>query len=62
LSGFIRVAKAMADEGSFEGFEGSISFAELNGFFREHLKKHIPVQISGLTNFSTLKTLGATHS
>jgi 2-methylisocitrate lyase-like PEP mutase family enzyme len=38
-SGFIRAAKAIAEKGSFEGFEGSISFAELNGFFREDLQK-----------------------
>jgi 2-methylisocitrate lyase-like PEP mutase family enzyme len=34
-SGFIRAAKAIAEEGSFTGFDGSIPFAELNGFFRE---------------------------
>ena len=38
-SGFIRAAKAIAQEGSFAGFDGSVSFAELNGFFRED---HIP--------------------
>ena len=38
-SGFIRAAKAIAAEGRFTGFEGSISFAELNGFFREDVKK-----------------------
>jgi 2-methylisocitrate lyase-like PEP mutase family enzyme len=34
-SGFIRAAKAIADEGSFAGFDGSVSYAELNGFFQE---------------------------
>jgi len=38
-SGFIRAAKAMAKHGSFEGFEGSVAFAELNDFFREDVKK-----------------------
>jgi 2-methylisocitrate lyase-like PEP mutase family enzyme len=38
-TGFIRAAKLMADEGSFAGFDGTISFAELNGFFREDLKE-----------------------
>jgi 2-methylisocitrate lyase-like PEP mutase family enzyme len=38
-TGFIRAAKAMAEEGSFAGFDGSVSFAELNGFFREDLKE-----------------------
>jgi 2-methylisocitrate lyase-like PEP mutase family enzyme len=38
-SGFIRAAKAMAEDGGFAGFDGSVSFAELNGFFRED---HIP--------------------
>ena len=38
-SGFIRAAKATAEEGSFAGFDGSVSFAELNEFFREDLKK-----------------------
>lgn len=34
---FIRAANALATEGSFAGFDGSVSFAELNGFFREDL-------------------------
>ena len=38
-TGFIRAAKAIAEEGSFGGFDGSVSFAELNGFFREDLKE-----------------------
>jgi 2-methylisocitrate lyase-like PEP mutase family enzyme len=38
-TGFIRAAKAMAEEGSFAGFDGSVAFAELNGFFREDLKE-----------------------
>jgi 2-methylisocitrate lyase-like PEP mutase family enzyme len=38
-TGFIRTAKAIAEEGSFSGFDGSVSFAELNGFFREDLKQ-----------------------
>jgi hypothetical protein len=29
----------MAEEGSFAGFDGSVAFAELNGFFREDLKE-----------------------
>ena len=37
-SAFIRAAKTIAEEGAFTGFDGSISFAELNGFFREDLK------------------------
>jgi 2-methylisocitrate lyase-like PEP mutase family enzyme len=37
--GFIRAAKAIAEEGSFAGFDASAPFAELNGFFREDLKK-----------------------
>jgi len=38
--GFIRAAKAIAEEGSFAGFDGCPPFAELNGFFREDFKKH----------------------
>lgn len=34
---FIRAANILAEEGSFAGFDGSVSFAELNGFFREDL-------------------------
>lgn len=34
---FIRAANILAEEGSFSGFDGSVSFAELNGFFREDL-------------------------
>ncbi len=37
-SGFIRAAKAIAEDGSFAGFDGSVSFAELNGFFRDDWK------------------------
>jgi 2-methylisocitrate lyase-like PEP mutase family enzyme len=33
-SGFIRAAKAIAEEGAFTGFDGSVPVAELNGFFR----------------------------
>src|SRR5258708_15760685 len=32
-SGFIRAARAIAEEGSFAGFEGSPPFSELNSFF-----------------------------
>jgi 2-methylisocitrate lyase-like PEP mutase family enzyme len=38
--GFIRAAKAIAEEGSFAGFDGCAPFAELNGYFREDVKKH----------------------
>ena len=37
-TGFIRAARGIAKDGSFGGFDGSVSFAELNGFFREDLK------------------------
>ena len=33
-TGFIRAAKAMAEKGSFEGFDGSVSATELNSFFQ----------------------------
>ena len=33
--GFIRAAKAIAEEGSFAGFDDCAPFAELNNFFRE---------------------------
>jgi 2-methylisocitrate lyase-like PEP mutase family enzyme len=36
--GFIRAAKAIAQEGSFAGFDGSAPFSELNSFFREDRK------------------------
>jgi 2-methylisocitrate lyase-like PEP mutase family enzyme len=38
--GFVRAAKAIAEEGSFAGFDGAAPFAELNAFFRDDLKKH----------------------
>jgi 2-methylisocitrate lyase-like PEP mutase family enzyme len=38
-SAFIRAAKAIADEGAFTGFDGSIPFADLNDFFREDCKR-----------------------
>jgi 2-methylisocitrate lyase-like PEP mutase family enzyme len=33
-TGFIRAAKAIAEQGSFAGFDDSVPFAELNDFFR----------------------------
>ncbi len=38
-TGFIRAADAIAKEGRFSGFDGSMSFADLNGFFRVDLKR-----------------------
>jgi 2-methylisocitrate lyase-like PEP mutase family enzyme len=38
-TGFIHAAKTIAEEDRFTGFEGSVSFAELNGFFREEVKR-----------------------
>jgi len=38
-TGFIRAAKLIAEEGRFAGFDGIISFAELNGFFSEQRKR-----------------------
>ena len=38
-SGFIRAAETIAREGSFAGFDGSVSFSELNNLFREDVKK-----------------------
>jgi 2-methylisocitrate lyase-like PEP mutase family enzyme len=35
---FIRAARLMREEGDFAGFDGSVAFADLNGFFREDLK------------------------
>jgi 2-methylisocitrate lyase-like PEP mutase family enzyme len=35
---FIRAAKAIAEEGSFAGFDSAVPFAEINGFFREDRK------------------------
>ncbi len=37
-TGFMRAAKLIAEEGSFAGFDGSVSFADLNAFFRQDLK------------------------
>ena len=36
--GFLRAAKGIAAEGSFAGFDGAVSFPELNGFFQEDRK------------------------
>ena len=38
-TGFIRAAKEIAEQGSFAGFNESVPFAELNGFFQNHSKK-----------------------
>jgi 2-methylisocitrate lyase-like PEP mutase family enzyme len=35
-TGFIKAAKKIAEEGSFEALDGLIPFAELNGFFEGH--------------------------
>jgi 2-methylisocitrate lyase-like PEP mutase family enzyme len=40
-TGFIRAARLMADEGSFDGLEGTVTFADLNGFFGADRKKAI---------------------
>ena len=37
--GFIRAAKAIAQDGSFSGLDDATPFAELNGFFREDSKR-----------------------
>ncbi len=37
--GFIRAARAIADDGSFAAFDDAASFDELNTFFREDAKK-----------------------
>ncbi|MFE1602605.1 isocitrate lyase/PEP mutase family protein [Methylobacterium sp. ID0610] len=37
-TGFIRAATRIRDEGSFAGFDGSVGFADLNGFFRKDLE------------------------
>jgi 2-methylisocitrate lyase-like PEP mutase family enzyme len=34
-TGFIRAAKLIAEKGSFEGFDGAVSFSELNQFFAQ---------------------------
>ena len=36
---FIRAAQSIAGQGSFDAFDGAAPFVELNGFFREDLKK-----------------------
>lgn len=36
-TGFIAAAKAIAEEGTFRGFDGIVPFGELNGFFRRDL-------------------------
>jgi 2-methylisocitrate lyase-like PEP mutase family enzyme len=41
-SGFIRAAKEIAEQGSFESFADNIPFAELNEFFRDDLKRRLP--------------------
>lgn len=38
-TGFLRAAKSIAEQGTFEGFDGLVPYAELNGFFREDLKQ-----------------------
>ena len=38
-AGFIRAARSIANEGGFEGFDGSVPYAELNGFFRDNRYK-----------------------
>ena len=37
-TGFIRAAKLIGEEGSFAGFDGTVPYAELNGFFRDDAK------------------------
>jgi 2-methylisocitrate lyase-like PEP mutase family enzyme len=37
-TGFTRAARTIAEDGSFRGFDGALSFGELEGFFRSELK------------------------
>jgi 2-methylisocitrate lyase-like PEP mutase family enzyme len=37
-TGFIRAAKALAEGGSFAGFEGTVPYGELDGFFQKDMK------------------------
>jgi 2-methylisocitrate lyase-like PEP mutase family enzyme len=37
-NGFIQAARAIARDGSFAGFDGIVSFAEINEFFRRDLR------------------------
>jgi 2-methylisocitrate lyase-like PEP mutase family enzyme len=37
--GFIRAARGIAEKGTFDGLADAISFAELNGFFRQDLER-----------------------
>ncbi len=46
-AGFINAATAIAEEGSFAGFENAVAFAELNGFFRADLKSAVPPDAAG---------------
>ncbi|MET7244218.1 isocitrate lyase/phosphoenolpyruvate mutase family protein [Methylobacterium sp. EM32] len=46
-TGFIRAARRIHDEGSFGGFDGSVSFSEINGFFRQDLKARDPKEQGG---------------
>lgn len=39
--GFKRAAQALAEDGSFKGFDGSLPFAELDGLFRGDLKRRL---------------------
>jgi 2-methylisocitrate lyase-like PEP mutase family enzyme len=57
-SAFIRAAKTIAEEGAFTGFDGSIPFAELNGFFRED-RKTVYASKSDPANGPTLKEMKA---
>jgi 2-methylisocitrate lyase-like PEP mutase family enzyme len=37
-TGFVRTAREIAEQGTFKGFDGTVSNAELNAFFREDRK------------------------
>ena len=40
-TGFIRAAAEIAENGSFAGFDRTVPFAELNGFFQNNTKKRL---------------------
>ena len=42
FTAFIRAAKEIASEGRFDAFAGVVSHAELNGLFRDDMKKRSP--------------------
>src|SRR6266700_801498 len=56
--GFIRAARSIAEAGTFDALADAVSFAELNGFFRQNLERRRPLTVSRVSATAPLRRAG----